>query len=289
MRTTALLAACVVVMVAGATACGVDDPASAPARPAVSPAHGDHTLYLDWQGVERNYELHAPPGYQPGVSIPLVVALHGRPSSAAKLRAATGLDEVADREVFLAAYPNGIDGAWQARGGAGAVDDVGFVRAVVDHLVKAWGVDRRRVYATGFSDGARMSYELAVNASDVFAAIAPVSGPFEWGRARSDPGYKPAEPVSVVAFSGSRDHIANQIAYGLARWHRHLGCAAGEPVWVDKDKTVNRTVAKCADGSDAVDYVVNRMSHAWPAPTDHAGAIDAGVVMWDFFADHPRG
>jgi polyhydroxybutyrate depolymerase len=288
MRATALLAAGVVVLVAGATACGADDPPPEPARPAVSPAPGDHTLYLDWQGVERNYELHAPPGYRPGVSLPLVVALHGRPSSAAKLRATTGLDEVADREGFLAAYPNGIDGAWQAQGNAG-VDDVGFVRAVVDHLVKTWGVDRRRVYATGFSDGARMSYELAVNASDVFAAIAPVSGPFEWGRAKSDAGYKPAEPVSVVAFSGNRDSIANQISYGLARWHRHLGCAAGEPQWLDRDRTVNRTVAKCADGSDAVDYVVNRMGHGWPAPTDHAGTIDAGAVMWDFFVAHPRG
>jgi polyhydroxybutyrate depolymerase len=288
MRTTVLLSACVVVTVAGATACGADDPPPASPRPAASPAPGDHTIHLDWQGVERNYELHAPPGYRPGVSIPLVVALHGRPSSAAKLRATTGLDDVADREGFLAAYPNGINGTWQAQGSAGAVDDVGFLRAVVDQLVETWGVDRHRVYATGFSDGARMSYELAVNASDIFAAIAPVSGPFEWGRARSDSGYKPAEPVSVVAFSGSSDSIANQISYGLARWHRHLGCTAGEPVWIDTDKTVNRTVAKCADGSDAVDYVVTGMGHGWPAATDHAGAIDAGVVMWDFFAAHPR-
>ncbi|MDG4789998.1 PHB depolymerase family esterase [Micromonospora sp. WMMD1102] len=273
----------------GVTACGADDPSPAPARPAVSPAPGDHTLHLDWQGVERNYELHAPPGYRPGVAVPLVVALHGRPSSAAKLRAASGLDKVADREGFLTAYPNGIDGAWQATGGVGAVDDVGFLRAMVEHLVKTWGVDPRRVYATGFSDGARMSYELAVNASDVFAAIAPVSGPFEWGRARSDTGYKPAEPVSVVAFLGSRDRIADQISYGLSRWYRHLGCTADEPVWIDKDRTVNRTVAKCADGSEAVDYVVNGMGHSWPAPTDRAAAIDAGVVMWEFFAAHRRG
>jgi hypothetical protein len=41
---------------------------------------------------------------------------------------------------------------------------------------------------------------------------------------------------------------------------------------------VNRTIARCADGSDAIHSVVTGMGHSWPAPTDHAAAIDAGVV-----------
>jgi polyhydroxybutyrate depolymerase len=290
--TAAILAGALVVVVAGSAGCG-DGPTpsvgrSAPARPFVSPAPGDHTLYLNWQGVERTYEVHAPTRYRPEAAVALVIALHGRPSSAARLRRTTGLDAVAEREGFLVAYPNGIDGRWNALGCCGEADDVGFVRAVVDHLVKTWGADPRRVYATGFSDGARMSYELAVKASDTFSAIAPVSGGFDRGPALTDTGYKPTAPVSVVAFTGNGDRIANQIYYGISRWHRNVGCTAGEPVWVDKDQTVNRTAAKCANGSEVVDYVINKMGHAWPAPSDHAAAIDAGVVMWEFFTRHSR-
>ncbi|MCW6003992.1 polyhydroxybutyrate depolymerase [Micromonospora sp. CPCC 205371] len=292
MKGAAAMLACAVVVVIGVAACG-DAPTpsvgqSAPVRPAVSPAPGDHTLYLNWQGVERTYEVHAPASYRPQAAVPLVIALHGRPSSAAQLRRTTGLDAVADREGFLIAYPNGIDGRWNALGCCGETDDVGFLRAVVDHLVKTWGADPRRTYATGFSDGARMSYELAVKASETFSAIAPVSGGFDRGPALNDIGYKPTAPVSVVAFTGNDDRIANQIYHGISRWHRNVGCTASEPVWVDKAQTVNRTVARCADGSEVVDYVINKMSHAWPAPSDHPAAIDAGAVMWEFFARHSR-
>jgi polyhydroxybutyrate depolymerase len=292
MKGTTVKLACALIVAAGAAACGDESTPTAdqstPVRPFVSPTAGDHTLYLNWQGVERTYEVHAPTRYRPQSAIPLVIALHGRPSSAAQLRRSTGLDAVADREGFLVAYPNGIDGQWNALGCCGKADDVGFIRAVVDHLVKSWGVDRRRVYAAGFSDGARMSYELAVKASDAFAAIAPVSGGFDRGPAMNDTGYKPTAPVSVVAFTGNQDRIAEQIFYGISRWHRYVGCTADDPVWIDKNRTVNRTTATCADGSEVVDYVINQMGHAWPAPSDHPAAIDAGVVMWQFFARHSR-
>ena len=56
------------------------------------------------------------------------------------------------------------------------VDDVAFIRALLDDLMRAYQVDAKRVYATGMSNGAIMAYRLASELSDRIAAIAPVAG-----------------------------------------------------------------------------------------------------------------
>src|SRR3972149_6035846 len=55
------------------------------------------------------------------------------------------------------------------------VDDVGFVRALIDELATLINIDPGRVYATGFSNGAIMVYRLACELSDRIAAIGPVA------------------------------------------------------------------------------------------------------------------
>lgn len=97
------------------------------------------------------------------------------------------MDRLADRESFIAVYPNG-NGRFGKRlltWNAGTccaylvinnVDDVGFVRALVATLAEKVPIDRRRVYATGLSNGAMMSHRLAAEAADLIAAVAPVAG-----------------------------------------------------------------------------------------------------------------
>ncbi|MEE6258389.1 extracellular catalytic domain type 1 short-chain-length polyhydroxyalkanoate depolymerase [Plantactinospora sonchi] len=289
-----ILAVTITAVLGGTIGCGTDEATgpggtsnpSRPARPEVPPAPGDHTLGLDQAGTERTWEVHAPPGYRPGTPTPLVVALHGTDQSVEALRENSGLDAIADREGFLVAYPKAKSRQFSRLPDEG--DDVNFVRAVVDELVKKWSVDPTRVYATGFSSGAGMTYTLGVEAAEVFAAIAPVSGPFSGGPAGNDPGYKPSRPVSLITFIGNDDRNAAGMYSGLTKWHRNLGCQVGEPVWVDRGKTVNRTVSECPDGSEVVDYTVNRMGHAWPSPTGYRAAVDATEVMWEFFAAHAR-
>ena len=92
------------------------------------------------------------------------------------IRELSGLDATADRERFLVAYPDGLDGRWNTVLCCHDTDDTGFVRALVDHARRRWGADPDRVYATGASNCAAMSYRLAAALPGVFAAIAPVSG-----------------------------------------------------------------------------------------------------------------
>jgi polyhydroxybutyrate depolymerase len=258
-------------------------------RTPVSPGAGDHELFLDHGGQERQALLHAPPTYRPGQTggIPLVVAMHGRPSSPVTLRDDTDLDATADAEGFLVAYPTGLNSSWNALDCCPGADDVAFLKALVARLVTDWGVDPKRVYAVGFSAGANMAFRLAVEASDVFAAIAPVSGGFFGGPADTDATYKPRAAVPVVTILGADDRFEQTILGGLDRWRSNLACTAGPPTFHDPGKTVRRVAARCADGSEVVAYVVAEMGHIWPGVADSLPIV-ANEVIWEFFAAHPR-
>jgi polyhydroxybutyrate depolymerase len=92
-------------------------------------------------------------------------------------------------------------------------DDPDFVRALVDHARRRWGADPYRVYATGASNGAAMSYRLAAALPGVVAAIAPVSGALADIDVRE--GF-PTSPVSLVAFHGRQDSVFDSMDEGVA-------------------------------------------------------------------------
>lgn len=262
-------------------------------RPPEVPAPGNHQLAMTWDGLERTYEVHAPPGYRPGHKLPLVVAIHHLRGDPVTMRQMTQFDAKADKEGFLVAYPNGVDTAFNALICCSDNDDVGFIRAMVERLTRRWGADPARVYATGISQGADMSFRLAVEVPGMFAAIAPVSGGFLGERAEKDPTFKPSRPVSVVSFIGDRDRLNKRMQAGLRTWYRKLGCTPGATAPVDPGKTVNRTAATCADRSDVVSYFISGMGHSWPGGTedglgDPDTKINAVDVMWTFFKSHPR-
>ena len=129
-----------------------------------------------------------PPNYRKGEKLPLVIALHGGGGNAQNMEMMSGFSEKADKENFAVVYPNGsgrisnnILLTWNAEGccqyaAENKIDDVGFISALIDKLVGDYGIDSKRIYATGFSNGAMMSFKLGEKIPDKIAAIAPVSG-----------------------------------------------------------------------------------------------------------------
>lgn len=267
---------------------------AAPSRTPEVPAPGDHALTLAWQGRERAYHLHAPPGFQPADRPPLVVVLPYRFGKVEDMRVLTRFDAKADREGLLVAYPAAVNGSLNALICCGELDDVGFVRALVEHVVAAWGADPGRVYATGMSNGADMVFRLAVEAPGLFAAIAPVSGGFVGNKATDDASFKPQRPVSVVSFLGIDDRSYERSLAGVRAWRTKLDCEQAPAEWADAGQTVARTASTCADGSDLVSYTIKGMSHSWPGGdsadrmADATTRINAVDAMWAFFAAHPR-
>lgn len=152
-----------------------------------SSAPGDHVVTLKHGGRERSAIVHLPAGAAASGGLPVVLNFHGGGGHGASQKAYALMDALADREKFIALYPNGsgrLSGrllTWNAGSCCGysvlnRIDDVGFVRALVDQLADKFPVNRRRVYATGLSNGGMMAHRLAAEASDVIAAVAPVAG-----------------------------------------------------------------------------------------------------------------
>ncbi len=180
---TAHLVACAILCILA-----VMPAAPASVEPAFAPARGrDIKSRLVFDGVRRDYVLHIPPGYDPARSAPLVIALHGCAGDFSYQIRVSGLSEKSDRQGFLLVCPNGTGRfgrfllTWNAGSCCGwslarGVDDVGFIDALIDHLGEQLNIDPRRIYATGFSNGAMLAYQLACRLSQRIAAIAPVGG-----------------------------------------------------------------------------------------------------------------
>jgi polyhydroxybutyrate depolymerase len=246
---------------------------------------------------------------------PLVLALHGRQGQGKNQAQLTGFDAVADAGGFIVVYPDGVERSWaDGRGTTPAdeqnVDDVGFLTALVDHFIGKFAADRRRVYAAGMSNGAMMSYRLACERADRFAAIAPVAA--QMGQRLAE-RCAPSRPVSVISFVGTADPLVPfeggevsgdrgpviSAAASRGKWAVFNGCEQGPAVTQEPDRAptdetrVRREVhGSCREGSEVVFYVVEGGGHAWPGGTRYlrewiigrtSRDIDASRTAWEFF------
>jgi len=206
-------------------------------------------------GKARGYKVHVPKGYAPATPVPVLFAIHGFQQNAVMFGVeGPGWIAKSDAEGFLLVMPNGIQedgfgGSWNAgeccgEASAQRLDDVGFIRAIYAEVRKHVNIDAKRVYATGFSNGGFMSYRLACEASDIFAAVAPASGSIGTHElaaigTNTDADFKvcaPTTPVALLAVHGSGDGIVPYTGMkpSLDFWAEKSGCqkatkAAAQP------------------------------------------------------------
>src|SRR5215475_9663235 len=133
-------------------------------------------------GRERTFIEYVPKTLKPGA--PLLFVLHPSGGDAAGMRQYSNFefDELADKHGFLVVYPDGFDNTWNdcRRGSPFSskrlkIDDAGFIKSLLDHEVTAHAVDRKRVFAAGWSNGAQLAYRLALENPEDFAGVAAIS------------------------------------------------------------------------------------------------------------------
>ncbi|GGQ41515.1 extracellular catalytic domain type 1 short-chain-length polyhydroxyalkanoate depolymerase [Couchioplanes azureus] len=268
---------------------------------------------LTVDGRSRTYALYRPASAKAGA--PLVVVLHGAVGTGRQAEQAYGWDAEADKGGFLVAYPDGVNRTWNVSPdccGVAArddVDDVGFITKLVAAVP---GVDPKRVYATGISNGAMLAYRLACETT-VFAAIAPVAGTML--NECDDPA-----PISVIHIHGDQDPT---VPYGggpgrrsnagngrlpvkidgpsvpslIDTWRRTAGCPAPATT---KSGAVTTSVATCPQGRAVELITVAGAGHQWPgskpAPAAQrllkldppSTALNATATIWTFLAAHPK-
>ena len=241
----------------------------------------------------RNYYVLRPPN-QRG-RLPLVVALHGSTQPPRGLELKTKLDDEAAAAGFVVAYPEGISRSWNSSDSGGDaqllnVDDVGFIRQLIDHMVRTAQIDPKRVFVTGISSGGEMSHRLACELSDRVAAVASVSG--DLGIAACNP----AQPVSVLEIHGTADPyvpIEGDPSQNLPptmstmrRWAQIDGCASG-PTVEESGITKTTTWGGCRNGTTVALVAITGAGHTFWLEPPIPGQPNINEVIWNFFNHAP--
>ena len=262
----------------------------------------------------RTFRLRLPPGYADGHPVPLVVVLHGGGGNGRHMARHIGMGAIADRERFAVAYPDGIGGFWNDGRGitSRGIDDVGFIRTLLDTLSRRLRIDSTRIYATGISNGAMFAHRLACELPGRFAAIAPVAG----GMPAALVGQCTGSPVSVLSIQGTADRLVPyeggtvagtrgevlSAAASAAHWARIAGCAPAPVTTPLPDRaprdgtTIRHTGYRGCNGRAISLYTVTGGGHTWPGGEATSVRlmgrtsrdISASREIWRFFAAHPR-
>jgi polyhydroxybutyrate depolymerase len=282
---------------------------------------GDHRRTVTVDDMKRGYLIHVPPKYDAKKPMPLVLALHGAAMDGKLMEIFTGLSGTADENNFIVVYPSGTGpGGFLLTWNAGLfpgelnkgnkTDDVKYLSKVLDDAESVLNVDRKRIYVTGLSNGAMMSYRLASEMSERIAAIAPVAGTMALEK------YEPKRAISVLHIHGTKDTLVpyngpnkkndvvkvlqfRSVDDTIAACIKANGCSDRPEVSeiepkVDKIKVTRKAYNNGKDGSEVVLYVMEDAGHVWPAallgvpaflgPTTRN--ISANEVIWDFFKKH---
>ena len=286
-----------------------DDPNMTPIR-----APGDYRFSFVHDGIAREYLVHVPKSYRPARPAPMLVALHGGGGDAdfqaddSKYRLISKSEQAGFIAVFPNGYsrmPGGVLATWNAGACCGAarknnVDDVGFLREVIERVERQANIERDRVYVTGMSNGALMSWRMACEASDLIRGIAPVEGTDNMATCR------PSRPVAVIQFhSLDDDHVPLGGGRGVSALTDtdFTSVPVTQAKWIRLDRadpTAKRVLsvagAHCdlhvprTGGAPVELCVTDTGGHSWPGGGTQQGrkqpsmAISANDLMWNFFS-----
>ena len=307
--------------------------------------HGEYACTV--QGFpDRDFLLRLPASFDASRSLPLIIAMHGAAGSkegfnsltcaGADPTSANCLSQVADREGFLLVYPDGTRIAaataasrtWNAGGGGSrdlrcenackeGVDDVAYFRALLTEIAAIVPYDSKRVYLTGFSNGAAMSHRLACEAAERITAVAPVGGANQFAGASA---CNPSRATPILHIHGEADPCwpyagglgqcaADQMNSGpyvsvdestvgsgaYTGWVGRLGCTS-TPTQTPVGRHPRDIYSGCRDGATVSRVRVLSAGHTWPGGNQYlsvdrigglAQDVSASQLIVDFFKSIP--
>jgi polyhydroxybutyrate depolymerase len=285
--------------------------------------------------LKREYDLFEPHGLSLGRKYPLVISLHGHGGSKEYNSGTSGkksphkvFRDVGEREKFFVAYPQGEKGGDDKRGWnecrADAksnpdTDDTAFISQLIDHLIREYPIDPRRVYVVGTSNGGGMAVRLAIDIPDKLAAVASI---VFTGAANSECPM-PKKPVSILFMNGTEDPFApyNGGKVGKDKFERGTVLSVKQVVdlWLTANRIKNKTpkVTQIPDrdadddthvevytysggqrGTEVVHYKVIGGGHVEPSLKERMGWIWIKIVgkqnndmemaeeIWKFFKNN---
>jgi poly(hydroxyalkanoate) depolymerase family esterase len=262
----------------------------------------------------RTYKVYVPSGYS-NQPLPVVVMLHGCTQNPDDFAAGTGMNEVAEEQTFLVAYPcqpksanmqkcwNWFNAGDQQREGG----EPSLIAGIAMQVVEEFSADPTRVYVAGLSAGGAAAAIMAATYPDIFAAVGVHSG-LACGAARDMPSAFAAmsrggmvrargegRTVPTIVFHGDADRTVNSVNSDHVIAQARQGEVLTKTVTPGETPggmAYTRTVQLDADGGEVLEqWVLHGAGHAWSGGsvsgsyTDARGP-DASREMIRFFRAH---
>ncbi|MDO8861547.1 PHB depolymerase family esterase [Haliea sp. E1-2-M8] len=298
-------------------------------------SQGVHRQTMTVDGNEREFSYYVP-GNSASKQLPIVIYLHGYGDNMRHIlgeglvsSASSKWMDVAEREGFLVVYPLGMEAeGWRSKPAWNdcrrdaknnpKVDDVAFVRQLINYTVENLNGDRKRVYVTGMSNGGHMAMRVAMEMSSEVAAVAPVVALLP----RANKCSPPSEPVPILMMHGTADPIApfeggamkggrgdvlsaRETANTWVKWNKLESAPERTSEVEDKNKSDDsRIVKRIREGSPAgnavIAYEVQGAGHTEPsraakmsgvlqaAQGNQNNDIEMAETIWEFFRTRSR-
>lgn len=224
-------------------------------------------LNLEVDGKKRAALLRVPAGL--GEKPPVVIYVHGATDSGGWFQKMGNTDATADREKYIAIYtcagPTCGSAVWQDMQGT---SNFPYIFAVLDSVSARYKIDRNRVYMTGFSQGGFISFAAACNYSDIFAAVAPISG---FANATATCNLK--RPVPIYLTWGSQEASANFLK-SRDTWLKLNECPTTGtmtkpyPSSTPNTNRVRVAYGPCKENSQVIIDSIVGHGHYWPSQSN---------------------
>ncbi len=233
---------------------------------------------LNVNGANRNMLVYAPSGIEK--NRPLIIQMHGYNQDAAYQKNAAKWESIADTGRFVVVFPNGEGRAWDISGDK----DLNFIKAIINEMNNKYGIDKKRVYVSGFSMGGMMSYHVANKLGDQIAAIAPVSG---GGGVNS-----PKRAMPIMHTHGTSDDVVNynSTVNTVKSWVSAQKCSSSSQKIKPYPSTKPGSAASleiwsgCNDGVEVRLLTIDGKGHWYSM--DEAASVNTSVEIWNFVKNY---
>ena len=271
---------------------------------------------IEVDSVMREFIVSVPSGAVPAGGYPLVFMFHGTSQNGEIFYQESQWKEKGESEKFITVFPTALkyclveDGQQRTTTkwhngeaeelscpGQYMKSDIRFVRAMLDSIMGRFTVNKKRLYASGFSNGMGFASKVAVEMSDVFAAVAGCGSVLSEGDSA-----KPKRNIPIWAVVGTLDDKwlkafeglglkefpfnDTSFAYFSRPIHRYLGAfnLADTYSRTETGRTITYRYSTPASGEPASEFrftLVNNMFHVYPNGNNNP--IVAADIFWDFF------
>jgi len=228
-------------------------------------------------GVTRNMIVYAPTNLPQ--NRPLIISMHGSNQDAAYQQSQSKWEQVADTAKFVVVFPNGINKQWNLSG----TSDIDFILAIIDNMVSRYGIDRNRVYLSGFSMGGMMTYYAATKIADKIAAFAPISGYLIGG-----PNTNSSRPIPIIHTHGTADDVVsyNGVQPCMDAWRTRNGCPSTAQITDPYPSSNPNSIASktyWGPGTNGVEMVLMTLEGKghWVS-IDPVNGIHTSLEIWKF-------